>query len=81
MDQIFNFSAELKNLAKEQFKLKNFEKAIELYTTAIDQKDPDDLGSLYANRSACYYQVKKWPEAFRDAKKCTELEAYWFRGY
>ena len=57
MDQILNFSAELKNLAKEQFKLKNFEKAIELYTTAIDQNDPDDLGSLYANRSAAYYKI------------------------
>ena len=55
-------------------KLKNYDKAIELYTTGIDQNDADELASLYANRSACYYKQTKYAEAFRDAKKCTELE-------
>ena len=74
-------ASHLKDLGNEQFKLKNFKKAIELYTTAIDQDDKDELASIYANRSACYFNLTMYAEAFRDAKKVIDIEPYWYKGY
>lgn len=74
-------ATQLKDLGNKEFKQKNFKKAIELYTTAIDQDDKDELASIYSNRSACYFNLKMFAEAFRDAKKVVDIEPYWFKGY
>jgi len=45
-------------LGNAEFKAKNFDKAIEFYTTAIGET-PDDH-TIYGNRSASYFRLKKF---------------------
>jgi len=47
-----------KDQGTEQFKLKNYEKAIEFYTTAITENPSDH--TIYGNRSAAYTNMKKF---------------------
>jgi DnaJ family protein C protein 7 len=47
-----------KDKGTEQFKLKNYEQAVEFYTQAIAET-PDDH-SIYGNRSAAYTNMKKF---------------------
>ena len=47
-----------KELGTEQFKAKNFEKAIEFYTQAIAENPTDH--TIYGNRSASYHNLKKF---------------------
>jgi len=68
-----------KELGNEQFKLKNFEKAIEFYTQAINENPTDH--TIYGNRSASYTNLKKFEEALNDGEKCIQLKADWGKGY
>jgi tetratricopeptide (TPR) repeat protein len=47
-----------KELGNEQFKAKNFEKAIEFYTKAIEENPSDH--TVYGNRSASFHNCKKY---------------------
>jgi stress-induced-phosphoprotein 1 len=47
-----------KELGTEQFKAKNFEKAIEHYTEAIAENPSDH--TIYGNRSASYHNLKRF---------------------
>ena len=69
----------LKDQGTEQFKQKNFDKAIELYTQAIAENSTDH--TIYGNRSAAYTNVKKYQEALNDGNKCIELKPDWGKGY
>ncbi len=60
------------------FKQGNFMEAIELYSQAIDI-EPTHV--LYSNRSACQCSLGNYSEALDDAKKCTELNPTWAKGY
>lgn len=57
-----------KELGNEQFKAKNFDKAIEFYSKAI-QENPGDH-TIYGNRSASYHNLKQYDMALQDGEKC-----------
>ena len=68
-----------KELGNEQFKAKNFEKAIEFYTQAIEANPTDH--TIYGNRSASYHNLKKFNEALADGEKCVEINPSWGKGF
>jgi Flp pilus assembly protein TadD len=47
-----------KEQGTQEFKAKNFEKAIEFYTQAISENPTDH--TIYGNRSASYHNLKKY---------------------
>jgi mitochondrial import receptor subunit TOM70 len=62
----------------EEFKNKNFIKAIEHYTKCISiEKNP----VFYSNRSACYYNLYKPEKALEDALESIKIDASFMRGY
>lgn len=69
----------LKAEGNAAFAAKDFEKAISLFTQAIDV-DPNNH-VLYSNRSACYASIKDFDGALKDAIKTTELKPDWGKGY
>jgi len=71
--------SENKALGNEQFKAKNYEKAIEFYTKAIEETPNDH--SIYGNRSASHYNLKNFDSASTDADKCIEIKDDWAKGY
>ena len=68
-----------KELGNEQFKQKNFEKAVEFYGQAIAENPSDH--TIYGNRSASYHNMKKFDLALQDAEKCISIKADWSKGY
>jgi len=68
-----------KDLGNEQFKLKNFEKAIEFYTQAIEENPSDQ--TILGNRSASFHNLKRFTEAEADASKCIQMKPDWAKGY
>ena len=77
MDQPPKKSA--KERGTEEFKLENFKKAIELYTTAMIE-DPEDH-TIFGNRSAAHYSLKDYEKAIEDAETCILLKDDWAKGY
>ncbi|KAK9331097.1 hypothetical protein V1520DRAFT_338742 [Lipomyces starkeyi] len=65
------YSIQYKNAGNAEFKKKNYEKAIELYTNAISLS-PDAV--FYSNRAACYSAQEKWEKVVEDATAALELE-------
>ena len=57
-----------KDLGNEMFKAKNFEKAIEFYTLAIEENPSEH--TIYGNRSASYHNLKNYEKALEDGEKC-----------
>jgi len=70
---------ELKSLGNQAFSAKNYQKAIELYTDAIEM-DPKNH-TLYSNRSGAYCAAGKYRQAQADANKVTQIKPDWVRGY
>jgi stress-induced-phosphoprotein 1 len=70
---------ELKADGNKAFQEKNYARAIELYTDAIDM-DPQNH-TLYSNRSGSYCASRKYAQAAADARKVIEIKADWPRGY
>ncbi|KII62718.1 Stress-induced-phosphoprotein 1 [Thelohanellus kitauei] len=60
-------------------KQKDFEKAVENYTKAI-QLCPDNY-TYYSNRSAAYASMGKYEESLEDAQKTIDLNPSWGKGY
>ncbi|XP_047141175.1 uncharacterized protein LOC105845503 [Hydra vulgaris] len=80
----------LKESANEEFKNKNYERAIEIYTSAIvlPNLTNQELGILYRNRSLSYLKLyEKTKDAINldcavaDAKKTCFYQPVWFKGY
>lgn len=62
------------------FAAKEFDKAIEQFTNAIEASElPNHV--LYSNRSACYASLKNFGKALEDAEKCVEINSTWAKGY
>ena len=61
------------------FKTKDFAGAIDFYTQALGESATDH--TIMGNRSAAYYQLKKYEEALTDAEKCIEVQPDWSKGY
>mmetsp|Transcript_3501 Transcript_3501/g.2517 ORF Transcript_3501/g.2517 Transcript_3501/m.2517 type:complete len:114 (+) Transcript_3501:27-368(+) len=68
-----------KELGSKAFQEKDYHKAIEHFTRAIEETPSDH--TLYSNRSACYYNLGKSNPALEDANKCIELKPDWSRGF
>lgn len=68
-----------KELGNDQFKAKNYDKAIEFYTQAISENPTDH--TIYGNRAASYHNLKKYNEALADGEKCIEIKPDWGKGY
>ena len=74
----------LKEKAKIHFYANQYKKAIDGYTRALDCCPKDDaveLSILYSNRSAAYYEEKKFDASLHDAQKIVILRPNWTKGY
>jgi len=72
-----NPSEQLKEQGNDAFKAAQFEKAIELYTEAIDACDKNTNAiaiSCYNNRAACHQQLSNFSAVIRDCTHVLEKE-------
>jgi len=69
----------MKEKGNEEFKKKNYEKAIEYYTYATEM-DPNNH-VFYTNRAMCYAAMSKWDKSLRDAEKAISLKKDWEKGH
>ncbi|GLB33445.1 putative tetratricopeptide repeat containing protein [Lyophyllum shimeji] len=69
----------LKDLGNKAFAAKDYDKAIDLFSQAID-KDPKNH-VLYSNRSAAKAGKKDWAGALADAEECIKLNSQWGKGW
>ncbi|GAA5961603.1 hypothetical protein JCM3765_002644 [Sporobolomyces pararoseus] len=75
-------SARLKAEGNVYFANKEWEKAIDLYTQALEAETDLDLKApLYSNRSTSYVQLDKFEEAIKDAHACVDARPTWSKGY
>ncbi|CAZ79534.1 unnamed protein product [Tuber melanosporum] len=72
-------SDKLKAEGNAAFSAKDFDKAIGLFTQAIEV-DPENH-VLFSNRSACYASIKDFDGALKDAVKCIEIKPDWAKGH
>lgn len=70
---------QLKAEGNAAFAKKDFNKAIECFTKAIELDASNHV--LYSNRSACYASQKNFDKALEDAEKTTQLKPDWAKGY
>ena len=70
---------ELKAQGNAAFQAKNYQRAIEIYTDAIDM-DSNNY-TLYSNRSGAYCGAGKYKQAQADARKVIQIKPDWVRGY
>jgi stress-induced-phosphoprotein 1 len=68
-----------KELGTKAFQEKDYHKAIECFTLAIQENAYDH--TLYSNRSASYYNLGDHTHALSDAEKCIHIKSDWGRGY
>ncbi|CCD25410.1 Hsp90 cochaperone STI1 NDAI_0F00910 [Naumovozyma dairenensis CBS 421] len=71
---------EYKQQGNAAFTSKDFNKAIELFTKAIEVS-PTPNHVLYSNRSAAYTSAKQFQEALNDATECVKINPTWSKGY
>lgn len=71
---------EYKAQGNKHFAAKEFDKAIEQFSLAIEAS-PVPNHVLFSNRSACYASLKDFSKALEDAQKCVETNASWAKGY
>lgn len=70
---------ELKEKANEHFKNKEFDKAIELYSQAVELNPT--VAVYYGNRSFAYLKTEYFGYALQDASKAIELDETYVKGY
>jgi len=68
-----------KALGNDAFASKDFAKAIEHYTKAIQLDSKNHV--FFSNRSASYAGLKEWSKAMDDAKECIRLDPLFVKGY
>lgn len=71
---------EYKAQGNQSFAAKDFTKAIEYFTKAIDAS-PTPNHVLYSNRSASYASLKNFKKALEDAEECVKVNDSWAKGY
>jgi stress-induced-phosphoprotein 1 len=71
---------EYKAQGNAAFAAKDFNKAIELFTRAIEAS-PSPNHVLFSNRSASFASLKQFDRALEDAKKTVEINPAWAKGY
>ena len=75
MDQ----ASEYKQQGNEAFKNKDFSKAVEYFTKAIELKPQDHI--LYSNRSGAYTGLSNYEQALEDANSCLTYDSKFIKGY
>lgn len=71
---------EFKAQGNAAFSAKEYEKAAELFTKAIEASEtPNHV--LYSNRSGAYAAMKKYDSALEDALQTTKINPQWAKGY
>mmetsp|Transcript_124100 Transcript_124100/g.185494 ORF Transcript_124100/g.185494 Transcript_124100/m.185494 type:complete len:93 (+) Transcript_124100:87-365(+) len=68
-----------KNIGNEEFKKGNNLKAIEAYNKAVNF-NPDEP-SFYANRAACYLEMKKYNKCIDDCNTTLKLDSEFTKAY
>lgn len=71
---------EYKAQGNQFFAAKDFTKAIEFFTKAIEAS-PTPNHVLYSNRSASYASLKNFTNALKDAEECVSIKDDWSKGY
>ncbi|CUM46337.1 Tetratricopeptide repeat-containing protein [Debaryomyces fabryi] len=71
---------EYKAQGNQSFAAKDFTKAIEYFTKAIEAS-PTPNHVLYSNRSASYASLKNFKKALEDAEECVKVNDSWAKGY
>ncbi|CAN6673739.1 heat shock protein Sti1p [Trichomonascus vanleenenianus] len=62
------------------FSAKDFTKAVEMFTKAIEASEtPNHV--LYSNRSAAYSSMRQYDQALKDAQECVKINPQWSKGY
>ncbi|XP_063231189.1 serine/threonine-protein phosphatase 5-like [Bacillus rossius redtenbacheri] len=73
------FAEKLKNEANEYFKKQDYEKAIQLYSEAIELNP--NVAVYYGNRSIAYLKTECFGYALNDASRAIELDSGYVKGY
>lgn len=68
-------AAEYKAQGNDYFKKKEYDQAIDAYTTAIEYMPTE--ATYYSNRSACYMAIKKYEKALEDGVMARALKPDW----
>lgn len=77
----------LKAEGNEAWSKGDYLKAVEHFTSAIEQTPSDEsshkdfLKIIFSNRSAAYLKMGRSPAALKDANKCIQLDQDWPKGY
>ncbi|KAF7287162.1 tetratricopeptide repeat protein 2 [Rhynchophorus ferrugineus] len=72
--------AELKKENGNQlFKVKQYRSALQFYTEAINLCP--DMAAYYGNRAACYIMLNRYRDALEDARKSTQLDSRFVKGF
>jgi stress-induced-phosphoprotein 1 len=71
--------ATFKELGAKAFTAKDYPKAVEHFSSAI-QESPSDH-TLYSNRSACFYNMNLSAKALEDAEKCISIKPDWDKAH
>ncbi|KAF3913940.1 hypothetical protein ABW21_db0206485 [Orbilia brochopaga] len=69
----------LKAQGNAAFAAKDFPKAIDFFTQAIELDPSNHV--FYSNRSGSHASLKQFDEALKDATKCTEIKPDWSKGW
>jgi stress-induced-phosphoprotein 1 len=70
----------LKAEGNAAFAAKEFDKAVELFSKAIEASaQPNHV--LYSNRSGAYASLRKFDLALKDAEECIRINPGWAKGY
>ncbi|TCD61454.1 hypothetical protein EIP91_008411 [Steccherinum ochraceum] len=72
-------NAKLKEEGNALFAKKDYEAAVRKYTEAL--KLDDNNAVIYANRSACFYNRKKYSDALTDATRATGIDPSYAKGW
>uniref|UniRef100_A0A1B6DZE1 J domain-containing protein n=1 Tax=Clastoptera arizonana TaxID=38151 RepID=A0A1B6DZE1_9HEMI len=68
-----------KELGNQQYKSKQYSKALTFYTEAINLCP--ESASFYGNRSACYMMLNKYTSALEDARRSVTLDPKFVKGW
>lgn len=79
MNLIMSQAVQLKDQGNKALSAGEFDKAISLYSQAIDLEPTNHV--FYSNRSAAYAKKGNYEKSLEDAKKTTEIKPDWGKGY
>lgn len=72
-------AVEKKDAGNEYFKSQDYEKAIELYSEAIELNPSEP--TFYTNRSIAYFRTEAYGYALEDANKSIKQNPNFFKGF